>query len=133
MDVDEDPEAAWNNWDIESDSNSSESEAEDWIDVASDGGDHLDVSDSDSDAEKEAPKEVQPEAEKRVSSLATTKVHLTASGLNLELTSVIDSYACRFRPYQRSPNQSCCQSSGRRWWISSQAEIGVTGGQQVLA
>lgn len=87
MDVDEDPEAAWNNWDVKSDSDSSESEAEDWIDVDSDGGDHLIVSDSDSEDEKggskeQEPKEVQPAVETRISSLATTKVRLSALWLS---------------------------------------------------
>lgn len=85
MDVEEDNEAAWNNWDVESDSDSDSSG--DWIAVDSDGSDQLSVSDSDSEGEKDdkeiqTPSQEHPEAEKRISSLATTKVRIKSSSRN---------------------------------------------------
>ncbi|KAF7322718.1 Protein SDA1 [Mycena chlorophos] len=60
----EDDDAAWNGWD--SDSSSSDSASEGWIDVEDDDQD-LHISDSDDDQER-------PPADSRVSTLATTKI-----------------------------------------------------------
>ncbi|KAI0637296.1 actin cytoskeleton organization and cell cycle progression protein [Trametes polyzona] len=89
---DEDDEAAWEGWDVESDSDES---SDGWISVASDSDNDLEISDSededdkrkkkkgkgkaaeeeDSDEEKEAEKEeTAAEAAQRISSLATTKI-----------------------------------------------------------
>lgn len=81
--MEEDDEAAWENWDVETDS--SESESEGWIDVSSDGED-LEVSDSEDEKEmssaqagdkakdaSDAGQDTQAE-ENRISTLATTKV-----------------------------------------------------------
>lgn len=80
MEVDE---AAWNGWDVESDS-SEESGSDGWMDVDSGGEDNLDISDSEDEAEKasgtkpsDGTSEAAPEAgpdPNRVSTLATTKV-----------------------------------------------------------
>ena len=80
-DAAEDDEAAWNGWDVESDS-SEESGSEGWMDVDSGGEDNLDISDSEDEAEKASgskPSEAAPEAApdpNRISTLATTKVTL---------------------------------------------------------
>lgn len=81
--MEEDDEAGWENWDVETDS--SESDSERWIDVSSD-GDDLEVSDSEDEKEtssapardktkdvSEADKDTQAQ-DNRVSTLATTKV-----------------------------------------------------------
>jgi protein SDA1 len=89
---DEDNEAGWAGWDVESNS-SDESESSGWMNVDSDGDGELDISDSEDEAGaklqvKEKPKEavegeevsedhVDPVA--RVSTLATTKVFLICS------------------------------------------------------
>lgn len=65
---DDGDEAGWENWEVETDSSTSESEG--WIDVSSDDED-LEVSDS----EDEAP--VQTKGEAQTSSLATSKVGVT--------------------------------------------------------
>lgn len=82
---DEDDEAGWENWDVESDSSESSSESGGWIDVDSDGDDDLDISDSEDEGEKGeknskgkgkeegiAPSEEPAVA--RISSLATSKI-----------------------------------------------------------
>lgn len=84
-----DDEAAWEGWDVESDSSESE---EGWIDVESDGDDDLDISDSEDESDKKSKAKGKKKAEEdedededvemapevkepaRVSSLATTKV-----------------------------------------------------------
>lgn len=94
-DDEEDDEAAWEGWDVESDSSDSSSESGDWINVPSDGEDHLSLSDSEDedgkkkkknskgkanadDDEDEEPIAAAPEPD-RISSLATTKVNTSAS------------------------------------------------------
>ncbi|EIM80619.1 protein required for actin cytoskeleton organization and cell cycle progression [Stereum hirsutum FP-91666 SS1] len=91
-DDEEDDEAAWEGWDVESDSSDSSSESGDWINVPSDGEDHLSLSDSededgkkkkknskgkanagDDDDDDEVPVVAAPEPD-RISSLATTKI-----------------------------------------------------------
>ncbi|KAG2020588.1 Sdad1 protein [Coprinopsis cinerea AmutBmut pab1-1] len=62
---------AWNGWEIEEDS-SSESESEGWISVSDDGKD-LDISDSEDEKEEEDG-EPKPAEEKKISTLATTKI-----------------------------------------------------------
>ena len=78
--MEEDEEAGWENWDVETDSSESESESEVWVDVSSDGED-LEVSDSEDEKEtfSARPKDIS-EADKdaqdtRISTLATTKVN----------------------------------------------------------
>lgn len=85
----EDDEAAWEGWDVESDSSDSSSDAGDWINVDSDGEDHLSFSDSDDeDGKKKKNLKGKAKADEdgdgesvaaapepdRISSLATTKV-----------------------------------------------------------
>ncbi|KAH9951429.1 SDA1-domain-containing protein [Amylocystis lapponica] len=79
---DEDGEAGWEGWDLESDSENS-SESGDWVDVESDGDKDLDISDSDDEAEKSSAKakansegagQADEIAASRISSLATTKI-----------------------------------------------------------
>ncbi|TCD67655.1 Severe Depolymerization of Actin [Steccherinum ochraceum] len=55
-DMDDDDEAGWENWDVESDS-SDESSSDGWMDVDSDGDDDLEVSDSDDDEDTKSKKE----------------------------------------------------------------------------
>ncbi|KAG9318289.1 SDA1-domain-containing protein [Chiua virens] len=79
--MEEDDEAGWENWDVETDS--SESDSERWIDVSSEGED-IEVSDSDDDKEMLSAKDKTKDAsevdgdtqtqETRVSTLATTKI-----------------------------------------------------------
>jgi hypothetical protein len=75
MNDDDDDEAAWQGWDIESDS-SDESESEGWIDVE-DNNETLNISDSEDEGDKvkgaQDGGEV-PVRSSRISSLATTKV-----------------------------------------------------------
>jgi hypothetical protein len=76
--VEEDPvdEQAWDNWLVESDSDSS-AESE-WINLESDGSDNLKISDSDSEIVEDEPGPAKSDQHKqppaRVSSFATTKV-----------------------------------------------------------
>lgn len=68
-------EAAWQGWDVETDSES-DSESQGWIDVESDGED-LEVSDSEDEAPTREPTTTQQEGQEeqnRVSTLATTKI-----------------------------------------------------------
>jgi protein SDA1 len=75
---DEDDEAGWDNWDVESDSSTDSSE-DGWINVTDD-DDDLDVSDSDDDDniplknEGRRAEGTSDDADARVSTLATTKV-----------------------------------------------------------
>lgn len=68
---------AWDDWLIESDSNSS-SEGSDWIDVEPKGSDNLEISDSDNEVADGEPGSVRSDQHKdppmTVSALATTKV-----------------------------------------------------------
>lgn len=75
---DEDDEAGWDNWDVESDSSEDSDESGGWIDV-DDNKEDLDISDSEDEKnvvskDKEPDKEDDPDPSTRVSSLATTKV-----------------------------------------------------------
>lgn len=70
---------AWDDWVVESDSDSS-SEGSNWIDVESDGSDNLGISDSDNEIADGVPISVGPGQHSpptRVSLLATTKVRST--------------------------------------------------------
>lgn len=72
--MEEDDEAGWENWDVETDS--SESDSEGWMDVSSDGED-LEVSDSEDEKETQAKDETDKDTQthdNRTSTLATTKV-----------------------------------------------------------
>jgi protein SDA1 len=74
----EDDDAAWREWEVESDSSESSSDSNGWIDVSSD--DEQDIAIDDSDGERvELSKPMEQEQEEvgpteRVSTLATTKV-----------------------------------------------------------
>jgi protein SDA1 len=74
----EDNDAAWEGWDVESESSQESSEDEGWIEVVSDDDDHFNLSDSeDEQPETTKPKTDEPSdavATNRVSTLATTKV-----------------------------------------------------------
>ncbi|KIM27293.1 hypothetical protein M408DRAFT_171912 [Serendipita vermifera MAFF 305830] len=77
VDMSEEDEKAWANWDVETDESSEEESEDGWMNVESDGEDKFDVSDSDD--EKVPPKPVEDAATpkdepKRVSTLATTKI-----------------------------------------------------------
>ena len=48
-DGEEDDEKAWEGWEQESESSDNLSDSGSWIDVESDGGDHLNISDSEED------------------------------------------------------------------------------------
>lgn len=74
----DDEAAAWEGWDVETNSDS-ESESEGWIDVDSEGDDNLEVSDSEDERElaSKPPGETDPEIDSnpnRISTLATTKI-----------------------------------------------------------
>ncbi|KAJ7197289.1 SDA1-domain-containing protein [Mycena pura] len=71
--MEEDDEAAWEGWDV--DSASSESESEDWIDVEDNNKD-LYISDSEDEdkPEERPPDEPSADASTRISTLATTKI-----------------------------------------------------------
>jgi SDA1 len=89
MENDDDDEKGWGDWDVESDDSSEESSDGGWMNVDSDDNEGFDVSDSDDDkmvkavAESVLEKEgATPDAAttgevKRVSTLATTKVHIS--------------------------------------------------------
>lgn len=74
---DEDDEAMWNGWDVESDEDS-DSDEEEWINVDSDDDEDLVVSDSDDEKEEKSerrkPTQADEGATNRISALATTKV-----------------------------------------------------------
>lgn len=79
---DDDDGAGWENWDVETDSSDSESEAEGWIDVSSEGGD-LEVSDSEDEKEPPSVRAKEPDEDaNRTSTLATTKVSRVSVGMN---------------------------------------------------
>lgn len=68
---------AWDNWLVESGSDSS-SEGSEWIDVEPDGSNNFEISDSDSEITDRGPGSARPDQHKQasmgVTSLATTKV-----------------------------------------------------------
>ncbi|KAF8475234.1 protein required for actin cytoskeleton organization and cell cycle progression [Russula ochroleuca] len=74
----EDEEEAWEGWEIESASSADSSDSGRWIDVESDGGDHLNFSESDGEDGKSGDKirkdDEPPGAANRTSTLATTKI-----------------------------------------------------------
>jgi len=83
----EDDEAGWDGWDLESDSSEDSDDSGGWIDVESEGDDDLDISDSEDEADKkdtkgksiakyddEASAPAEETAEARISLLATTKI-----------------------------------------------------------
>jgi protein SDA1 len=89
-DVEMDEEKGWDDWDVESDDSSEKSSDSGWMNVDSDGDEGFDVSDSDEDKMEKAVTESAPLEEagmtpdattagevKRVSTLATTKVHIS--------------------------------------------------------
>ncbi|KAK7061025.1 Severe Depolymerization of Actin [Paramarasmius palmivorus] len=69
----EDEEAAWNGWDVESDSSEESDESEGWINVESSDEEFIDVSDSEDEGEKKEQLE-EPPKEATTSALATTKI-----------------------------------------------------------
>ncbi|EPT01810.1 hypothetical protein FOMPIDRAFT_1161029 [Fomitopsis schrenkii] len=84
---DEGDEAAWEGWDLESDSSDDSDDGNGWIDVESDGDEDLEISDSEDEGDKrdtkakgkpkgdeEAAVPAGEEAAARISSLATTKI-----------------------------------------------------------
>ncbi|KAI9440476.1 protein required for actin cytoskeleton organization and cell cycle progression [Lactarius indigo] len=74
----EDDENAWEGWELESESSDDSSDSGGWIDVESDGGDHLSVSDSEDEDKKSDGKlpanEESSTDPNRTSTLATTKI-----------------------------------------------------------
>lgn len=76
MEEDGDDEQAWDNWLV--DSNSDSSDESDWINVESDGPDNLEISDSDGEIAGDKPDtavfRLQKQPPTRLSSLATTKI-----------------------------------------------------------
>lgn len=76
MDDDEGDEAAWQGWDVESDSSGDSSGSEDWINVDDDNDSDLEVSDSDDEGQEKKPP-VADDAPARQSTLATTKACIT--------------------------------------------------------
>ena len=89
MENDDDDEKGWDGWDVESDDSSEESSDGGWMNVDSDDNEGFDVSDSEDDKmakvvadpvlEKEGatPDAATTGEVKRVSTLATTKVHIS--------------------------------------------------------
>jgi protein SDA1 len=89
MENDDDDEKGWDGWNVESDDSSEESSDTGWMNVDSDDNEGFDVSDSDDDKRAKAVAESAQEQEgvtpdtattgevKRVSTLATTKVHIS--------------------------------------------------------
>ncbi|KAF8273098.1 protein required for actin cytoskeleton organization and cell cycle progression [Lactarius quietus] len=77
-DGEEDDENAWEGWELESESSDDSSGSGRWIDVESDGGDRLDISDSEDEDkrsnEKPSANEAPSTDANRTSTLATTKI-----------------------------------------------------------
>ena len=75
---DEEGAEAWEGWEVESDSSDDSSDSGGWIDVESDGDDHLNVSDSDGEdgngGNKLREADEPASDANRTSTLATTKV-----------------------------------------------------------
>lgn len=93
----EDNENAWEGWELESESSDDSSDSGGWIDVESDGGDHLNISDSEDEGKKSHGKTAANEAlsteANRTSTLATTKVcPFSASHYSTHIVT------CRFLP-----------------------------------
>ena len=53
---DDDEEAAWQDWDVESEEGSSDDESDGWINVGSEGEDDIDISDSEEENDKKKKK-----------------------------------------------------------------------------
>lgn len=74
----EEEDEAWEGWEIGSESSDDSSDSGGWIDIESDGEDHLNVSDSDAEDGKNGDKlrkdDGSPGDVNRTSTLATTKV-----------------------------------------------------------
>ena len=110
-----DDENAWEGWELESESSDDSSDAGGWIDVESDGGDHLSISDSEDEDKKDNSKPTENEASSteanRTSTLATTKVcPILPSPITRRTPLPADSYPGRFRINRRFANTSCHQS-----------------------
>ncbi|KAI0272597.1 SDA1-domain-containing protein [Gloeopeniophorella convolvens] len=76
-DEEEDEEKAWEGWEMESDSSEDSSSSGGWVDVESDGEDHLSISDSEDEKEKKddpSAKAGPSTNANRISTLATTKI-----------------------------------------------------------
>ena len=85
VNLDEDDDAVWQGWDIESSEPDEESdEDEDWINVDEDEDEHLVISDSEDENEKPKSDRAISSHESpnppRISTLATSKVSLASSG-----------------------------------------------------
>jgi protein SDA1 len=82
-DEEKDDEEAWEGWEVESESSDDSSDSGGWIEVESDGGDHLNISDSDGEGEKSGEKLQENDGSatdaNRTSTLATTKVCFTTT------------------------------------------------------
>src|SRR6266702_1001508 len=95
-DGEEEDEKAWDGWELESESSDDTSDSGGWIDVESDGGDHLSVSDSEDEDKKsngKLPENEGPSTEaNRTSTLATTKVCPILPSSTTRRTS----FTCRF-------------------------------------
>lgn len=109
VDTEDNDEAAWQGWDVESDS-SEESEEEGWMDVDSGGEDNLEISDSEDEQDKAADDKVpveqsaeEPSDPNRISTLATTKVSSGLVKIDHRFLSDMhdpDLNACGLRPSQ---------------------------------
>jgi protein SDA1 len=107
---DEDDEAAWDAWDVESDSSEEDSDSEPWINVDSDSDNDLDISDSEDerpskkegkaraklpgDDEPMDTKDTQEPVPDRVSTLATTKVGIYAYNETFSDQTITDLDSC---------------------------------------
>ena len=102
-DGEEDDENAWEGWELEPESSDDLSDSGGgWIDVESDGGDHLNISDSEDEDKKSHDKTTANEAlsteANRTSTLATTKVCPFLASPTARCSSLhADSYPGRFR------------------------------------
>lgn len=140
--MDDGDDAAWEGWDVESDSSS---DSEGWHDVSSDEGDIV-ISDSDDDRPKSKGKKVQLAEEDEdlkpedaatpaatevslVSNLATTKVPFTPKFPSYFVAhqALLDPYARGFRINKRAPPQSCYNGSRARscWKIKETKASGA--------
>lgn len=134
MDEDEGEEKGWQGWDVESDSEESSSSDGDWMNVDSDDdNDVFDVSDSEDEriqkakeaAELEGVTPDAPEA-KRVSTLATTKVHIQCI-IMISADSGADFDTSRLCTATRVTTQGCAKDSGCWCWrITKQTQASST-------
>jgi len=129
---DAEDEQAWDNWLVESDSDSSDSS--DWINVESDGSNNLDISDSDNEMADGDPGFARSGQHEhslaRVSLLATTKVRNAPVPQKLGLTSLLDTYAGRFCFNKRPQNQGCHRGCREDEWTCHQTEARDFGSEQ---